>query len=209
MGMLLHESSQQRQSDTLRKFSKHLERLVRKDTDHDVYRRFNGDRTRMIQLYRDCDCQVERVGLYSVHPTGETFFPHRIMEIVRGGEHGDYHYMMIIESIPTDMSQKSIEFAHYMEDGVLHITGGGYVFNSSPLTFRQEHLSKGHFMTVELIPQINFGETAKRLLINAINPDPSFDTPVLIPFGNLLRDTRQGEPGSRRLGDGDLLFFAL
>ena len=208
MGMLLPESSERTHQGILLQFAKYLERFVRKDTDHDVYRRFNSDRTRMIQLYRDVDCQVERVGLYSVQPFGKSYFHNRIMEIVRGGEHGAYHFMMIIESIPTDTSQKCIQFADYMEDGALHITGyGDTAVGSSPIPFRQKYLAKGHFMTVQLRPRIDFGETAKRLLLNAVSPDPSFDTPLLVPFGNVLCDTSQGEHESRRLGDGGLLFI--
>jgi len=149
------------------------------------YARYNEDRTRAIILWVDRDCGVSRACQYSLTDN----YARRVMEVCRSGIPGDFHYTIMIESVTSDESTTISHWGYYDQDGILHLTGESAVLlGTSPDTCRDDLLGKGHFNTGNLLPVIDFEETVRLFMINAANPNPSFDTPQLVPVKPQLNE---------------------
>jgi hypothetical protein len=150
------------------------------------YRRVNHDQTRSIHIYYDHDCEVARVGLYSLYFFAQTgnYYEKRIMEMTRIKDGLDNHFSLIIESVATDKSREIYNFTGYNDEGVLHNSGACYVDFSEYKNvdiMRQNLIDRGHLKTCELPVRIDFNQTAKIFLENMTDPNPTFNTPILVP----------------------------
>ncbi len=162
-------------------FIKKISALLREIHRHEdnPYIRTSPDGTRDIWMWRDTESDVNRVIFHSKR--GNTVF--RIMEVCRSSHSGKSQYTLMIEATERDKSTIVTRMGDYDENGILRWHGSSCVFaGESPEKSRKDYRLRGYFDIAQVPSLIDFNETVKRFLLNAVSEHPSFETPVLVPY---------------------------
>jgi hypothetical protein len=168
------------------KINRHTEKPL------NYYQVYNSDHTRSIIIKKNEEAGYISAGFYTLDKLpSDNYVIMPIMVITQSMD--DHKFDISIEGVPFDNTTKVLMYAHYLEDGVLDITGDVTLIKPvDPRKPRNDRINQGYLSMEKVYGRINFVETAKRFLENAMSPNPSFLTPELVPYDPQL--TGNDEP---------------
>jgi len=147
--------------------------------ERNPYIRISPDGTRDICVWRDTESEVDRVIFH--HRNEQLVF--RIMEICRSAHSGEVHYTLMIEAVERSRNHIVKRSGYYDENGILQWHGtSSLLYGESPEKYREYYRQHGYFDIAHVPSRIDYNETVKRFLLNAVSAEPSFETPMLVPY---------------------------